>query len=135
MDAKLQNKLYEKYPKIFRGKDSSIQLSFMPWGICTENGWYWLIDELCSALQWDTDYNKQPQIVATQVKEKFGTLRFYTQGESERQWGMIALAQSMSVRICEVCGATKSVKLCGKMWVKTLCERCHTKRTQVECQT
>ena len=49
----------------------------MCWGFSCGDGWYLLIDRLCSSLQWDTDTNKYPQVVATQVKEKYGTLRFY----------------------------------------------------------
>ena len=135
MREELDAALVKKFPKIFANRHGNIRETAMVWGFSCDDGWFWLLMELCSALQWDTNKNRHPQIVATQVKEKFGTLRFYTQGEDERQWGMIALAQSMSARICEVCGTTESVELRGKMWVKTMCERCHIERTQVECRT
>ena len=61
--------LREKYPKILGH-------------VCLEigEGWYDLIDHLCSHLTWDIDRNDYPQLEATQVKEKFGTLRFYYSG-------------------------------------------------------
>src|SRR3990172_3646567 len=51
----------------------------MCWGIDTGPGWYYLIDQICGWLQWNSDNNKHlyPQIEFSQVKEKFGTLRLY----------------------------------------------------------
>ena len=59
------NDLRKKYPKILKC------------GLDCSDGWIWLIGNLCSQLQWDADKNNCPQIVATQIKEKFGSLRFY----------------------------------------------------------
>lgn len=124
MTPELDAKLVAKYPKIFADRNASMQETAMCWGFSCNDGWYWLIDELCAVLQWDTDKNGQPQVVATQVKEKFGTLRFYTQGENDGQRGMIRLAQSMSARICECCGSTRDVEETEIGWVKTLCGEC-----------
>ena len=135
MREELDAALVEKFPKIFANRYGDLRETAMVWGFSCDDGWYWLLEELCAALQWDTDKNGHPQIVATQVKEKYGTLRFYTQSENDRKWGMISLAESMSARICEVCGATDSVKLRGKAWVKTLCDRCHIEGTKIECRT
>ena len=78
MDKKLQDKLFKKYPKLFVQRKLPMTQTCMCWGIETNGrGWYQLLDCLCSSLQWDTDCNGYPQVVATQVKEKFGTLRFY----------------------------------------------------------
>lgn len=127
MDRKLQNKLYKKYPKIFRQKDLSMEKTAMCWGISIGNGWYWLIDKLCSQLQWDIDKNHYPQIETVQVKEKFGGLRFYTNGGTNEQNGMISLAESLSFSICEDCGTTKDVSQ-TKGWIVTLCKKCYKKR-------
>jgi hypothetical protein len=45
------------------------------------------------------------QVVATQIKEKFGTLRFYYSGGDEYIRGLEAMAASMTSRICEDCGS------------------------------
>ena len=50
MTPELQNSLYERYPKIFRQKDMSIQETCMCWGICTGDGWYDIINMLCNAI-------------------------------------------------------------------------------------
>jgi len=55
MTEELQNKLYAKYPKIFAEKDLPMTQTCMNWGICCGDGWYWLIDQLCSSLQWRID--------------------------------------------------------------------------------
>jgi len=121
MDKKLQDKLFKKYPEIFKQKDYSIKESCMPWGIETGNGWYWLIDQLCESIQSYIDHNdKGNQLEATQVKEKYGSLRFYTNGESDIIHGMIWLAERMSEYICEECGSTEDVQQ-TEGWIVSLC--------------
>ena len=58
--------------------------------------------------------------VASQVKEKFGGLRFYVQGATEKHWAYITFAESMSHRTCEECGAPGETYTDG--WHATLCE-------------
>lgn len=152
MKPELQEKLYREYPKIFKQKDLTIQQSCMPWGICTGDGWFNLIDKLCSFLQFHTDHNGYPQIEATQLKEKFGILRFYFVGynleeeEFKKKFpykekpesiefleGAIAFAESLSGRICEDCGNPGRPNDFG--WITTLCDKCreeYEKRTKWE---
>jgi hypothetical protein len=115
MNKKNYDGLIKKYPKILAKAYPS----------CGE-GWYWLLDNLCSQLQWDTDRNKAPQVVASQIKEKFGTLRFYTNGETDKQSGSIRLAETMSGSICEACGSFEG-KTQGKGWIVTMCPPCYKK--------
>ena len=61
-----------------------------------------------------------PYITASQVKEKFGGLRFYTNGYTEEVSGMIRMAESMSYRTCEVCGNPGRSNNYG--WISTLCD-------------
>ncbi len=118
-----EKRILKKYPKIFRQKDLPMTQTCMCWGIDTGLGWHWLIDILCSYLQWDIDRNGHQQIEAIQVKEKFGTLRFYTNGADETQQGMISLAEFMSAHICEDCGSTNNVTQ-TEGWIVTLCPPC-----------
>jgi hypothetical protein len=60
------------------------------------------------------------QVTLDQVKEKFGTLRFYYTGGDEYISGLVAMAESMSGVTCEECG--KPGKRVGGGWVTTLCE-------------
>ena len=58
---------------------------------------------------------------ATQVKEKYGTLRFYVDGASEEQWAYITFAEAMSAVTCEVCGDRGRRNQSG--WVVTRCRK------------
>lgn len=60
-----------------------------------------------------------PQVVAVQVKEKFGTLRFYTNGSDGYCDGVLAMSESMSAVTCEVCGAPGKIYTDG--WHTALC--------------
>ena len=70
--------------------------------------------------EWIKSTEEIPEVVATQVKEKYGTLRFYYDGGDDFIHGAVAMAEGMSSRTCEVCGSPG--KLFGGGWVSTLCE-------------
>lgn len=58
-----------------------------------------------------------------QVKEKFGTLRFYVDRATEKHYDYINFAENMSSRICEKCGAAdESVRTWHMGWHTTLCK-------------
>jgi hypothetical protein len=67
-----------------------------------------------------------PQVTLDQVKEKFGTLRFYYTGGDEYISGMVAMAESMSGVICESCGNPGERR--GGGWVHTYCTPCEEAR-------
>ena len=121
MKQELQMQLFKNYPSIFAGKDLTVQQSCMAWGIECGDGWYDLIHKLCSDLM-----ELNPSVVALQVKEKFGGLRFYAIIEvpiSEENTDLIleriSKAESDSETICEVCG--KEGKIRPGSWLKCLC--------------
>ena len=59
----------------------------------------------------------------SQVKEKFGTLRFYIDGGTKEQYNYITFAEMMSAVTCEECGAPGKRK--GDGWIYTACDK-HT---------
>lgn len=61
-----------------------------------------------------------PQVVADQVKEKFGTLRFYYHGGDDYCRGLESMAASMSGVTCETCGNVGKLRQGG--WIRTLCD-------------
>jgi hypothetical protein len=69
-----------------------------------------------------------PQVTLDQVKEKFGTLRFYYTGGDDNINGMVRMAEAMSGVICEGCGNPGERH--GGGWVRTLCVPCEEKREQ-----
>jgi hypothetical protein len=127
--------LCEKYPKIFKNRDGSIMETCMAWGFECGDGWFNVIDALCKEIQHHIDwkYKDLPvdereaiQVVADQVKEKYGTLRFYYHGGDEVIEGMVSMAESMTHRTCEVCGNSGQLRAGG--WYRTLCNTCEANR-------
>jgi len=76
MDKKLELKLVEKYPLIFKEYGGDIRNTCMGWGLSCSDGWFKLIYNLCEDIT-KIIGNKNIEVVAVQVKEKFGGLRFY----------------------------------------------------------
>lgn len=130
MKTELQQKLFDKYPKIFRQKDLSMRETCMCWGIETGDGWYDLIDHLCLMIQFWVDNNGLEQVEATQVKEKFGGLRFYINHHNDFVNGLITLTMHLSENTCEVCGSTKNITQ-TKGWIRTVCQSCLTEETHI----
>lgn len=51
MKKELQDKLYNKYPKLFGQENLSMRHTAMCWGIETGDGWYNIIDGACRLIQ------------------------------------------------------------------------------------
>ena len=70
------------------------------------------------------EYREVPEpiqdVIAIQVKEKFGGLRFYYSGGDDYIRGIVSMAECMSYRTCEVCGSPGTSNNEG--WIRTLCE-------------
>jgi len=82
----------------------------------TDKGWFGLIKTVIEeliALGW----NKE----VTQIKEKFGGLRFYAYDVPEGGYDIINKYQNMSFHICEVCGNEGALHN-NNGWYKTVCE-------------
>ena len=175
MKPELDKQLCEKYPKIFRDRNASENESCMHWGLECGEGWYDVIDALCQAATYTyktsimvdeldgkrlniepysysnvTTYHfyiKPPQFVANQVKQKFGTLRFYYHLEYDetisellktkkypklqeivddyRSYfdGIVHMAEILSERTCEVTGKKGEMHVTGGGrggWYRTL---------------
>jgi|LWDU01.1.fsa_nt_gi hypothetical protein len=127
MNKILDENLVKKYPKIFRDRRGDMLTTAMCWGFDCDDGWYSIIDRLCKCLQHDTDMDGGPQVVTSQIKEKYATLSFYTHGHSDYQDGMIRFAENISAITCEKCGCPGECKVANGSpygWLKTLCDEC-----------
>lgn len=107
MDSLLIGQLHATYPLIFKEKIA----------IECDNGWYSLLDKLCKNIMKISPTNPP---YATQVKEKFGGLRFYVQGGQRVADRLVIDAQEKSYSVCEICGK-KGKTLMRGIWLKTLC--------------
>jgi len=114
MKRELDDLLCQRYPLIFAERNRSMKETCMCWGFACGDGWFDLIDALCERLQYWTDHNGAPQVVAIQVKEKWGQMCFYPRGTiSQEQQGMIWMAEALSARICDQCGAPGQIQVHG----------------------
>lgn len=175
MNSELQKKIFDKYPKMFGDRTKPMTETCMCWGLDVGDGWYNLIDILCEALtytystsvqvdeedgkrlgikpyKWELENNyyfsvEPPQIIATQVKEKYGTLRFYYREEYSEEVmslvetgkypdlqriidrysdyinGIVHFAETASGRTCEETGQSGELHATGGTrngWLKTL---------------
>lgn len=82
------------------------------------DGWLEMIRDLIQKLI-DVGWNKEFK----QIKEKFGTLRFYTGETTEEQFNLIREYEKLSATTCEICGKRDdTVGLRSGGWLRTLCE-------------
>jgi hypothetical protein len=87
------------------------------------DGWYKLIYELVHDIRIN-DLKKGDWITkATQVKEKFGGLRFYVTGTSDKNWALIRNAEQKSYAVCEETGSEVEVGTWNNGWVRTMCRK------------
>jgi hypothetical protein len=87
------------------------------------DGWYKLIYELVHEIRIN-DLKKGDWITkATQVKEKFGGLRFYVTGTSDKNWALIRNAEQKSYAVCEETGSEVEVGTWNNGWVRTMCRK------------
>ena len=138
MRQKLDKLLCEKYPKMMVNRNKDMKETCMCWGFECGDGWFNILDQLMGNIQHHIDWNNKnfekgykqykqvPQVTLDQVKEKFGTLRFYYSGGDDEISGMVRMAESMSGVTCEGCGNLGERR--GGGWVHTYCTPCEEAR-------
>ena len=128
--------LRQRYPKIFGSpemKNDAVEM----WGFECDDGWFDLLNTLCEKIQSHIDYRSKYiqdaeelsglQVIAQQVKEKFGGLRFYAVGGDDTTNAYIDLAEAMSLKVCETCG-NPGKQQGERGWIHTACDPCFEKR-------
>lgn len=119
--------LCERYPKIFVNRNADMKKTAMCWGFECGPGWYTILDKLCYLIQQHVDREifglgngLVEQVVATQVKEKYGTLRFYVGGADDYIYDLIDKAEVLSAYTCDVCGEVGRMR--GNSWFMVRCD-------------
>lgn len=152
MKAELEYLLETRYPFMARNEETANQFKnmYQQFGCEIDNGWYSLLNSLCEEIM--QVYNKhacQPDIIVDQVKEKFGSLRFYYHfygrpvqihafdavgGFSSRLYpagnavhkeiaSIVRKWENESLTVCEKCGA-HGVLRTELQWICVLCDDC-----------
>jgi len=125
MKRELDQLLCQRYPKMMVNRNKSMIETCMCWGFECGDGWFNILDQLMGSIQHHLDWKNKnslvvDQVTLDQVKEKFGTLRFYYSGGDDTIDGMVRLAESMTSVTCEECGNPATQSSSG--WITTLCE-------------
>lgn len=117
MDQIFENHFCTHYPEIFPSSGNETAPYF---GFECRNGWFELLDATCTLIQKHQQDTLCAPVIATQVKEKFGTLRFYHRGGDDYIGRLIDLAEYLSDSICDVCGKPGQTLERNK-WLRTRC--------------
>ncbi len=104
MTPELQDALYRAWPETFRQKDWDATRTAMCWGFQCGDGWSGLIDAVCEVMTAHARSGAHGILEATTVKQKWGGLRFYVDGDCEFCQGVLRLAEHYSELVCEETG-------------------------------
>lgn len=141
MNPMLDKMLCERFPKLYADRHGSLQQTAMCWGFSCGDGWFRILFELSEEIdailkKMDTDTGfteatkttKEPRTPAVdafkvvQVKEKFGTLRYYVNYSSDEISAAVNKAEHRSAVTCEECGEPGVLR--GTTWWRTACHKC-----------
>lgn len=132
MKAELQDQLYQKHPRLYRRAVNPVYGAFG--GFECGDGWFDLITDLSQKIEAilekkyaEKAFEEDFAIEAVQVKEKYGTLRFYLSFTTDEIDDIIDQYEDLSAITCEECGSPGSLDTTLK-WVLTLCDSCKRKR-------
>lgn len=159
MKTELEIKLAEEFPFMRRKQSLQEQEAngriydlYGAFGCDIGDGWYELLRDMCKEITEAYQKAGEPiNLVVDQVKEKFGTLRFYYHFEGQGQpshadpsGGQVMrfraeennLRNEISAAVCKATERSGSVcEKCGKpgalregRWILTLCDDCHDLR-------
>lgn len=122
MTNKTYSELGRKYPNLYKN-DVYFEC---------DQGWYDIIDELSQKLETAIINNPNKQeYYATQVKQKYGTLRFYMSMIDDDMEKAIMEGEEKSSKTCEHCGKEgKLISIFG--WYLTLCDKCRIEKIREE---
>jgi hypothetical protein len=126
MSPEKSDRLTQSFPLLYQDKDKPLTESLMAFGFECGDGWFDIIWNLSQKLELLIEdfikNNPSEEWVprASQVKEKYGTLRFYMSSETQEMSDAISLAESESAKTCEECGKAGSFR--GTSWVTVRCD-------------
>ena len=111
--------LYSDYRQA-KERYESVKMYYEEDGKYPWNGGEVITPEMVEELRLKMDEEAKKVPVASQVKEKFGGVRFYVQAATDEHYNYINFAESMSYRTCEVCGSPGKRYTDG--WHQALCD-------------
>lgn len=110
--------------KIKINKEDFEHFEWVKTSLDINDGWLNLVHELCKKLDsilYEELGDSAGNFYITQIKEKFGGLRFYVSGASENMYKVIHKYEEKSFHVCELCGNPGHKRPTG--WISTLCRK------------
>lgn len=130
MKKELDERLCREFPLLYHDRRGDPGKTCMVWGF-PGDGWFAILHELSSGLE--PLIAAQPdgeRACASQVKEKFGGLRFYMDGPTTKEMAqLVREAERKATTTCEQCGVRGESCTVGG-WIKVLCPWCHAQRVE-----
>jgi hypothetical protein len=126
MNKELEKQIIECAPHLFQYKGSDdIRKSLLSFGFDCGDGWFDILKHLVCEIS-KVDINKECKVV--QIKEKFGTLRFYIDNATDEIYDLIINAEKETMVTCEDCGKIGTLK--QNRWWRVTCDECEKKREE-----
>ncbi len=122
MNAEHTRQLLIEFPDLFAHGEELGAMHPAVGGFGCADGWFMLLHRLCRRLA-ELDREQpagQALLRARQVKQKFGTLRFYLDGGDAAVGLAVNAAEEESARTCERCGGPGELRE-RRGWFATLC--------------
>lgn len=129
MTGEKEKRIFERF-SFFKPAGSPME-TLMCFGFECDDGWFDLIWKLCEDIEKLLEEAKNNseldpefgEFEVIQVKEKFGSLRFYTNWENGPIGDRIVEAENESAKTCEMCGRPGKLDSTSG-WIKTVCDDC-----------
>lgn len=113
---KFQERVERRFPGMFAKNYGGFEIN---------TGWLTLVETLCELIHNKIERKQKfgdvvEPVVIEQIKEKFGTLRFYYSGGDDYIDGLVSMAEAISGKTCDVCGGPG--RITGERWLATRCK-------------
>lgn len=131
--------LVKKFPLLYRDRNGSCYDTCMCWGF-PGDGWFNILEELSEKIESrikillnEQKFTAEDYPRAAQVKEKFGTLRFYMTHYDPEIEKYILESERKSAITCEDCGNPGKMNRDG-YWMSVSCDACKQKSKSTSWQ-
>lgn len=130
MNNDFEDKLKQEFPILYTDlRCGDARRSCMAFGLECGDGWQQIVYDLSAKIE---KYNNEQSdkdmcVIASQVKEKFGSLRYYISGGSDEVYNWIDEAEHQSSTTCETCGKPGTMNTKG--WWYVSCDECNKARS------
>ncbi|MFH7836568.1 MAG: hypothetical protein QXL51_08225 [Candidatus Aenigmatarchaeota archaeon] len=119
LSSSIEKERNKRNPNIYEKEIKPIW-DLMVFGLMCDKGWFNLIDAAMDLIE---EENKKEKINIEEIKEKYGELRIYFSGGSDKLNEKINRISILSNVICEECGEVIKTKHKQGSWIYTRCDK------------